>query len=65
MMPIGPSGQMLNIPVADYTPGVTYVDGKRVDASQNINKQEQNFVNGDLSAGFNDAELAAAVAASK
>ena len=61
----GPTGKPVLTMVPDYTPGVTYLDGKRVDASQHFNKADQTFVSGDLSAGFNDAELAAAVAASK
>ena len=47
-IPVGPTGKLVNIPVTDYTPGVTYVDGKRVDASQHINKMDQTFVGGDL-----------------
>jgi len=65
MMPAGPVGKPVLTMVPDYTPGVTYVDGKRVDASQHINKMDQTFVGSDLSAGFSDAELAAAVAANR
>ena len=65
MIPAGPVGKPVLTMVPDYTPGITYVDGKRVDASQDIYKHDQTFVTDDLGAGINDAELAAAVTASK
>ena len=48
MIPAGPVGKPVLTMVPDYTPGITYVDGKRVDASQDIYKTDQMFVNSDL-----------------
>ena len=48
-IPVGPTGKLVNIPVTEYTPGVTYLDGKKVDNSTTAVKTDQTFVNSDLS----------------
>ena len=61
LMPMGPAGKPVLTMVPDYTPGVTYLDGKRVDNSTTAVKNDQNFYNGELNIELTDKEIDALV----